>query len=551
MAVRARHPLGAYVRTSHTSSPIDFASPSETLYGSEMDIELVGAVDLGPGSVSDGSIIPGGLDGSTVIRIGTLPPTSFDLTPPAIPTGISVTSELIVGSDGGSIVAIKVTMTPPPDADFFATYIESTDLNDGDPVTPVPVWTRPVIVLTGKGISVGYVLGVAGNTSYWVRLRSVDVQGNYSAYSSTYPVTTLGDDEAPGIPQSVVGAGGYRGIGVRWAPSSANDLMTYEVRYAPSVGGVPDTANWKTISTRASSIFIDALTSGSYFAQVRAIDYSKNVFGRWACTGVASTDIITCLNHTFTNNQKVTFSDRTGAAELDVEDLWVISATATTFQVSLSLGGGALNFTTDMTVGFVEVNPFTSPSYLTEPEGGWSVLVGPYTAAVIGAADVAFNSVITNILAANYIDAATIQTGIVNISTSQGDADGIKVKTAAGVEIGGWDDTGIKVRSKTSGRSTLDYIHIDDAALTVYLGGSPMTAINVNGIDASAINFGAAPGGHNLIFNSSFELSNFVAVSTSIIGTGGSTFAGGVGGWVSVVSTNATLAATTITMTLL
>ena len=548
--VRMRHPSGARVRDTHTSSPIDFGAPTDHLYGSQMDLEAVTVIDLGQGSVTDGAIVPGGLDGNIVIRAGTLPPTSFDTTPPALPSGISVTSELVTDADGASIVAIKVSMTPPPDVDYFATYIEATDLSDGDPVTPTPIWTRPIIIVTGKGISQGYILGVAGATPYWVRMRTVDVQGNYSIYSAIYPVLTVADTEAPGIPQSPAGAGGYRAIGVRWTSSSATDLMNYEVRYAPDVAGAPDTANWTVLKTRANSIYIDALTPGNYWAQVRAVDFSKNVAGRWAVTGVASTDILTCNDHTFVNDEKVAFENFVGAVELDVDDLWVINATTTTFQVSTSLGGAALNFTTDLTSGFVSQNPQQAVNALSQAEAGWSTLVGPLTAALVGASDVAFNSVITNILAAGYIDAATIQTGILNISSVAGTADGIKIYFGD-VVVGDWDDTGLNVRSKTADRSELDYIHIDDASLVVYLDGAPTSAITVDGINASAVNFGTAAGGHNLVFNSSFELSQFIATSIITIGAGGSTFAGGVGGWVLVTSTNVTLGASTVTITTL
>lgn len=548
--VRKRHPAGAYSRETHVTSGTDFGAPTDSLYGSQMDLEAVTVIDIGEGSVTDGAIVPGGLDGGGVIRSGTLPPASFDQTPPALPSNITVDSILLPDADGGSVVAIRISMTPPTDDDYFATYIEATELNDGDPVTPTPVWTRPIITLTGKGISYGYVTGVAGATNYWVRMRTVDVQGNYSIYSAIYPVTTVADTEAPGIPQSPQGAGGYRMIGLRWVSSSAPDLMQNEVRYAPSVGGVPDAANWQTIKTRGNSIIIDNLQPGAYFAQVRAVDYSKNVVGRWSVTGVASTDTLTCNDHTFVNGEKVSFSDVTGAAELvapDIDDLYVINATASTFQVSLTAGGAALDFTTDMTVGFVTQNPVIAYQYLTQPEAGWSVLAGPYTAALVGAADVAFNSVVTNILSAGYIDAGTIQTGILNISAVDGNADGIKI-LYSGVEVGSWDDTGIKVRSKTAGRSTLDYIKIDDASLRVYQNGAETSAITPDGINASAVNFGVSQGGHNLVFNSSFELADFVATSTSTIGTGGSTFAGGVGGWVLVTNTNGTLGATTITM---
>jgi len=548
--VRKRHAASAYSRETHSGSSIDFGSPTDSLYGSQMDLEAVTVVDLGQGSVTDGAIAEGGLDGGSVIRAGTLPPAALDQTPPPLPGTISVTSELVPDSDGSSIVAIKVTMTPPTDDDYFATYIETTDLSDGDPITPSPVWQRPLMTMTGKGVSTGYVLGVAGSTQHWVRLRTVDVIGNYSVYSAVYPVLTVGDTSAPGIPQSPAGAGGYRSIGVRWTGSGAADLMHNEVRYAPDLSGAPDVTNWQSVRARGNSVYIDSLVPGSYWAQVRAVDFSKNVAGRWSATGLASSDVFTCVDHTFVNDEKVSFEDYTGAAELDpVDDFWVINATPTTFQVSAALGGGVFDFTTAF-IGFVTQNPQVAVNYLSDGDAGWSLLVGPMVAALVGASDVAFNSVVTNILSAGYIDAGTIQTGILVIDTGPGTADGIKVRYG-GIEVGSWDETGIKVRSKVSGRSSLDYLWMDDAALTVYSDGDATSAITVDGINASAINFGTAAGGHNLAFNSSFELSDFIATSILAIGSGAYTFAGGVGGWVSVSSTNATLGASTVTMTTL
>jgi hypothetical protein len=44
-------------------------------------------------------------------------------------------------------------------------------------------------------------------------------------------------------------------------------------------------------------------------------------------------------------------------------------------------------------------------------------------------------------------------------------------------------------------------------------------AITPDGINATSINFGSAPGGHNLVLNSSFELSDFIAAPSTFIFT--------------------------------
>jgi hypothetical protein len=82
---------------------------------------------------------------------------------------------------------------------------------------------------------------------------------------------------------------------------------------------------------------------------------------RKACTGVASTDIITATEgpHGFANGQRLCFLSLTGGAGLQAQTLSVIatvyfaiSATSTTFQVSTTSGGSAVNFTTDISAGY-------------------------------------------------------------------------------------------------------------------------------------------------------------------------------------------------------
>ncbi len=82
---------------------------------------------------------------------------------------------------------------------------------------------------------------------------------------------------------------------------------------------------------------------------------------RWkACTGVASSEVLTCDGHGFVNGQKVVFDQLTGGAGLTPMAVgsrgvayFVITATATTFQVSLTLGGSAVNLTSNLTAGKV------------------------------------------------------------------------------------------------------------------------------------------------------------------------------------------------------
>lgn len=167
----------------------------------------------------------------------------------------------------------------------------------------------------------------------------------------------------------------------------------------------------------------------------------------------------------------------------------------------------------------------TPVNYLAAPEAGWTDWERAAPLAV-GAGDVAFNSVLTNILASNQIDAGSIQTGLMRLQVADTSmADGVEVwsgdPAAGGVRLAKWDETGLYIGDDAGGvpddLSSATYVHLTDAGLSVYLNGVLQTAITPDGINASAITFGRLPGGHNLLLNSSFELADFApAPSTKV-----------------------------------
>lgn len=135
------------------------------------------------------------------------------------------------------------------------------------------------------------------------------------------------------------------------------------------------------------------------------------------------------------------------------------------------------------------------------------------TPVLIGASDVAFNSVISNILASNEIDASTIRTGTLTITADGSFADGIAIFDGSGNTVGTWTPTGLKIIDPADPSR---YIWLDSGQLKLVVGGSTLSAITPDGIDASQITFGKLSGGTNLVRNSSFELSGFVVAPSSI-----------------------------------
>lgn len=253
--------------------------------------------------------------------------------------------------------------------------------------------------------------------------------------------------DAPGQPQNVIVAAGFKAIGCHWDATAVPDLMFYQFRYAPDdgTGTAPNTTLWANIQTRATTVWVDDRTIGQkYWTQVRSVDYTGNV--------VTS-----------------------------------------------------------------DVDP-TAVNHFAAPEAGWTVALS-VTPLAIGAADVAFNSVLTNILASNQIDAGTINVGLLKLQIADATmADGIEVWSGL-VRVGKWDETGLFIGDAAGGvpddLSGATYIKLTDAGLSVYRDGVLVSAITPDGINASAVTFGTLPGGHNIVLNSSFELADFAAAPTT------------------------------------
>lgn len=71
-------------------------------------------------------------------------------------------------------------------------------------------------------------------------------------------------------------------------------------------------------------------------------------------TGAAATDLLTSTGHSLQAGERIRFTELTGGTGLSINTTyWVISSglTANDFKVSLTLGGSAVNFTTDVTAG--------------------------------------------------------------------------------------------------------------------------------------------------------------------------------------------------------
>ena len=157
------------------------------------------------------------------------------------------------------------------------------------------------------------------------------------------------------------------------------------------------------------------------------------------------------------------------------------------------------------------------------PEAGWTAVVTGVPSA-IGNTDIAANAVRANHILAGEIKADKIGAGLLKVNTQNTlIPDGFEVVSSAGKTLGRWDENGLIVRDGTSESTRINrWVEIASGSIRMTTnggaaaGGTYDVAITPDGIDATAIRRGVAPGGHNLIRNSSFELSGTVAVFPTI-----------------------------------
>jgi hypothetical protein len=155
---------------------------------------------------------------------------------------------------------------------------------------------------------------------------------------------------------------------------------------------------------------------------------------------------------------------------------------------------------------------------------GWTDLASA-TPTLIGAADIAAFSISAEHIAAAGISADSLTSGTIIIKPEDGFAEGIVVRNAGGTDIGRWDEGGVIIYDPND---TSKYVLLDSAQISFNDGTGETAALTPDGLNASAINFGTAPGGHNLILNSSFELSDFVSASSLFTFTDNTDWVAGV-----------------------
>lgn len=158
-----------------------------------------------------------------------------------------------------------------------------------------------------------------------------------------------------------------------------------------------------------------------------------------AVTGLAGTDVFTSATHGYANADLVVLSGLTGGTGLTVGYPYFIIATATnTFQLALTPGGTAVDFTTDVTVGTV--------GRLVELSGGspaYARKAIAFAAAAGGLIDDSTNGAVFDVAASTTVDwvgffsaiTAGINLGVRQVTTEAFAAQGNYTLTDAKLDL--------------------------------------------------------------------------------------------------------------------
>jgi len=189
-----------------------------------------------------------------------------DTTPPAVPTGLTLSTYL------DSAVGQKVAQYP---AVIKATWVANTESDlAGYQLRIRKTGETDYTVVSTKETS--YVFrGLSAGTQYGVQIRAYDIWGNYSNWSTEATITTAGDTTSPPTPSNITAVGYFKTIRVKWDNVTAPDLAGYELYASQTAGFTPSPSNLVYIGLSNSFTFTADVNQTWYF-KVRAFDTSGN-----------------------------------------------------------------------------------------------------------------------------------------------------------------------------------------------------------------------------------------------------------------------------------
>jgi hypothetical protein len=178
-----------------------------------------------------------------------------DTTPPAVPTGLAVTTTSEIMADGTERIIIRAKINPNTEQDLasYAWYIRrasGTPTFDGGGVltgySVAQVFSEVVDLMPAEGSTgadgkVTKEWIVVANSYYEVRVRAIDIDDNSSPYTelnNTNVILSSKDSTAPSAPTNASATSAIRSAFVTWVNPSDKDLAYVKLYRPISASGV-------------------------------------------------------------------------------------------------------------------------------------------------------------------------------------------------------------------------------------------------------------------------------------------------------------------------
>ncbi|MBI5197890.1 MAG: hypothetical protein HZA19_04700, partial [Nitrospirae bacterium] len=197
---------------------------------------------------------------------------SSDILGPAVPAGLTLTTDTSIASDGTAFSWIKATWTANSETDFREYEIR---LKNGAEGSYTYFYT--------KGTQATFQPVQAGAT-YYISLRAVDTQGNASAYTAEQSIVAAKDTTPPAVPAGLALSTGlaldnngvtYAYITATWTANTEPDVTQYKLRIKEGMDGSYFYATSNTNDLK----FVNVKEGTTYYIGCEAVDASGNESG--------------------------------------------------------------------------------------------------------------------------------------------------------------------------------------------------------------------------------------------------------------------------------
>ena len=206
----------------------------------------------------------------------------IDIEPPAIPTGLALTSTISLDTDKRQIVTLKADWSAVVVSDL-AGYVLSVREGSGS-------WIEFKI----GGTATHWEMRVPANTSFSARILAYDVQGNRSLFSSTVAHTTAKDTTPPAVPTALSATASFSAIYLSLTAPADADVSAIEIweNTSSSTSGRTLVATVNALPGQAAGFTRSGLGTGvTRWSWTRAIDTSGNPSGFTASVSATTASI--------------------------------------------------------------------------------------------------------------------------------------------------------------------------------------------------------------------------------------------------------------------